>query len=104
MKRSGSPQTPRVIEGQGFRQTSSPTSPGPTGSPSGPSTSIAMPSAGTPSVHSFNGITGLGERKQAPTSVPPDRLMIGQRPSPPTSNSQRYGSGFHGSPVEARIR
>ena len=80
---------PRVIDGHGLRQTSSPTSPAGTGLPSGPSTSIAMPSDGAPSVHSLSGITGIGERKQAPTSVPPDRLMIGQRPSPPTSNSQR---------------
>ena len=48
-----------------------------------------MPSAGTPREHSLIGITGIGERKQAPTSVPPERLMIGQRPSPATSNSQR---------------
>ena len=70
-------------------QTSSPTSPVPTGSPFASSTAIAMPSEGTPSVHSLSGITGIGDRKQAPTSVPPDRLMIGHRPSPPTSNSQR---------------
>ena len=30
--------------------------------------------------------------------------MIGARPSPTTRGSQRYGSGFHGSPVDARIR
>ena len=80
---------PRVMDGHGLRQTSSPTSPGATGSPSGPSTSIAMPSEGMPSVHSLSGITGIGDRKQAATSVPPDRLMIGQRRSPTTSNSQR---------------
>ena len=30
--------------------------------------------------------------------------MIGQRPPPTRSNSQRYGSGFHGSPVVTMIR
>ena len=63
-----------------------------------------MPSAGAPRVHSLSGITGIGERKHAPTSVPPERLMIGARPSATTWCSQRYGSGFQGSPVEPSTR
>jgi hypothetical protein len=35
------------------------------------------------------GIAGVGERKQAPTSVPPEQLMIGTRLSPTCSKSQR---------------
>ena len=42
--------------------------------------------------------------KHAPTSVPPEMLMIGSRPPPTTSDSHRYGSGFHGSPVEPKTR
>src|SRR5919108_657570 len=101
--RSGSRQKPRVIPGNGLRQTSSPTSPR-TGLPSASTTSIAMPSAGPPSEHGLIGIAGVGERKQAPTSVPPEQLMIGQRPPPTSSNSHRYGSGFQGSPVVTIVR
>jgi hypothetical protein len=35
------------------------------------------------------GIAGVGERKHAPISVPPEQLMIGQRPPPTRSKSQR---------------
>src|SRR2546427_3593409 len=81
--RSGSRQKPRVIPGNGLRQTSSPTRPvPPSDRPSSSTTSIAIPSAGPPSEHSLIGCTGVGERKQAPTSVPPEQLMIGQRPPP----------------------
>src|SRR5215211_4574004 len=88
--RSGSRQNPRVIPGNGFRQTSSPTSPAPTTEfPSTSTTSIAIPSAGPPSEHALIGVAGVGERKQAPTSVPPEQLMIGQREPPTCSKSQR---------------
>src|SRR5581483_8160143 len=54
--RSGSRQKPRVMPGNGCRQTSSPTSPVPTSErPSGSRTSIAIPSAGAPSEHSLIG-------------------------------------------------
>ncbi len=66
--------------------------------------SIAIPSAGPPSEHALIGIDGTGERKHAPTSVPPEQLMIGTRPPPTVSKSQRYGSGFHGSPVVTKVR
>src|SRR5437764_8295070 len=95
---------PRVIDGHGFLHTSSPTSPGPTGDPSGPQTSTSMPRAGPRRVHDFSSVMGRGDRKHAPTSVPPDRLMMGQRPPPTLSKNHRYGSGFHGSPVEPRTR
>ena len=72
--------------------------------PSALTTSTAMPSDGAPTEHSLIGIAADGERKQVPTSVPPEMLMIGRRPSPTTVENQRYGSGFHGSPLEARIR
>src|SRR5438034_11595344 len=101
--RSGSRQNPRVMPGNGLRQTSSPTSPR-TGLPSASTTSIAIPSAGPPSEHALIGSARHADRKQAPTSVPPEQLMIGQRPPPTTSWSQRYGSGFQGSPVVTSTR
>src|SRR5207302_8298472 len=92
--RSGSRQKPRVIPGNGFRQTSSPTSPVPTSErPASSTTSIAIPSAGPPSEHALIGTDGTGDRKQAPTSVPPEQLMTGTSPPPTSSTSQRYGSG-----------
>ena len=100
----GRPRRPRVMPGQGCVHTSSPTSPAPAGVPSGPNTSTSMPSAGPPSVQGLSSLIGCGDRKHAPTSVPPERLMIGSRPPPTSSKNHRYGSGFHGSPVEARIR
>src|SRR5918996_4543019 len=104
MYRSGSPQRPRVMPGHGFVQTSSPTRPGGSGFPSGSYTSIAIPSAGPPSVHGRSDTSGVGDRKQAPASVPPEMLMIGHLLPPTTSKYQRHGSGFHGSPVDARMR
>src|ERR671933_391411 len=86
------------MPGNGFLHTSSPTSPR-TEFPSASTTSIAIPSAGPPREHVLIGIAGVGERKHAPTSVPPEQLMIGQRPPPTCVCSQRYGSGFQGSPV-----
>src|SRR5680860_926380 len=86
------------MPGHGLRHTSSPTSPL-TGAPVSSTTSTAMPSAAKPSESALIGIAGEGERKHAPTSVPPEQLMIGQRPPPIVSNSHSYGPGFHGSPV-----
>ena len=48
--------------------------------------------------------TTCGDRKHAPTSVPPEMLITGQRPPPTTSKYQRHGASFHGSPVDARTR
>ena len=74
------------MPGNGLRQTSSPTSPVPTSErPSSSTMSIAMPSAGPPSEQALIGSDGTGERKHAPTSVPPEKLMIGTR-EPPTSS------------------
>src|SRR3954453_17004516 len=89
---------PRVMPGHGRLHTSSPTSPR-TGFPSAPNTSMSCPSAGKPSATGFTGSLTQVARKHAPTSVPPDSLTIGTRPPPTCSNSQRYGSRFHGSPV-----
>src|SRR5438094_1092693 len=103
--RSGSRQKPRVMPGNGLRQTSSPTSPVPTSElPSPSTTSIAIPSAGPPSEHALIGTDGTHERKHAAISVPPERLISGTRPPPTVSKSQRYGSGFHGSPVVTKVR
>ncbi len=88
------------MPGNGRRQTSSPTSPR-TGRPSASTTSMSSPSAGKPSETGLIGSVIATERKQAPTSVPPDRFTIGTRPRPTRSCSHRYGSGFHGSPVVA---
>src|SRR5262249_59999301 len=91
--------------GKGFRQTSSPASPVRTSElPASSTTSIAMPSAGPPSEHDLIGTDGTGERKHAPTSVPPEMLITGTRPLPTVSNSHSYGSGFHGSPVVTNVR
>src|SRR5581483_7638446 len=103
--RSGSSQNPRVMPGNGLRQTSSPTSPVPTSErPSGSRTSIAIPSAGPPTEHALIGSAIDEPRKTAPTSVPPVMLTIGTRDPPTSSNSQRYGSGFQGSPVVTTTR
>ena len=66
--------------------------------------SIAIPSAGPADRARLDRPDGVGERKHAPTSVPPVQLMIGTREPPTSSNSQRYGSGFHGSPVVTNVR
>src|SRR4051812_21012409 len=93
------------MPGKGLRQTSSPTSPVSTSElPSASTTSMSMPSAGPPSEHALIGIAGVGERKQAPISVPPEQLMIGHRPPPTRSKSQAYGDGFQGSPVVTIVR
>src|SRR4051812_549574 len=90
MNLPGSRQKPRVIPGNGARQTSSPTSPLPTSDvPSSATTSIAIPSAGPPTEHALIGPIGVGERKHAPTSVPPVQLITGTREPPTFSNSQR---------------
>ena len=94
---------PRVMPGHGFVHTSSPTSPR-TGWPSSSNTSTAMPSAGPPSEHGDSGCTTCGDRKHAPTSVPPEMLMTGHRPPPTTSKYHRHGASFHGSPVDASTR
>ena len=62
------------------------------------------PSAGPPSDIGLIGSTGCGDRKHAPTSVPPEMLITGQRFWPTTSKYQRHGSSFQGSPVEPRMR
>ena len=78
------------MPGKGLRQTSSPTSPVPTSElPPASTTSIAIPSAGPPSEHALIGTDGTGERKHAPTSVPPEMLISGTRPRPTFSKSQR---------------
>src|SRR4051812_43075226 len=91
------------MPGQGAVQTSSPTSPR-AGLPSSSYTSTAMPSAGPPNDMGLMGSTGWGDRKQAPTSVPPEMLMTGHRPPPTTSKYQRHGPSFQGSPVEPNTR
>src|SRR4051812_28352819 len=93
------------MPGNGRRQTSSPTSPVPTSErPSSATTSIAIPSTGPPSEHALIGSDGTGDRKHAATSVPPEKLMIGTRERPTFSYSQRYGSGFQGSPLVMNVR
>src|SRR4051794_8271367 len=91
------------MPGHGLVQTSSPTSPR-TGRPASSNTSTAIPSDGPPNDIGFNGSTGCGDRKHAPTSVPPEMLITGQRPPPTTAKYQRHGSSFQGSPVDPRMR
>src|SRR5437763_15184372 len=103
MSPSGPPLIPRGLAGHAGLHASSPTSPR-SGRPPAAKPSTSMPSDGPPSEHTLIGSTGKGDKKQAPTSVPPERLMIGTLPPPATRWSQRYGSGFQGSPVDPRIR
>src|SRR4051812_9217965 len=63
-----------------------------------------MPSDGTPTDVGLIGRSGWGDRKQAPTSVPPEMLMTGHLAPPTTSKYQRHGASFHGSPVDPRTR
>src|SRR5579863_8146904 len=89
---------PRVIPGHGWRQTSSPTSPR-IEVPPASTTSMSSPTAGKPTDTGLIGSVTIVVRKHAPTSVPPEQLTIGTLEPPTLLNSQRYGSGFHGSPV-----
>src|ERR1700731_2778778 len=98
MYRAGSPHTPRVIAGHGWRQTSSPSSLR-IDLPLASNTSTSIPSEGPPSEQGLIGSTTNGARNAPPTSVPPEKLMIGTRRLPTVSLSHLYGSSFHGSPV-----
>src|SRR5579864_8320246 len=91
------------MPGQGFLHTSSPTPPF-RDSPSWSKTSTSIPSAGPTREHGFKGVIGKPDNKHAPTSVPPEKLMIGQRLPPTNLKNHSHGSGFQGSPVEPRIR
>ena len=64
---------------------------------------MSWPSAGKPSATGLIGSVMHVVRKHAPTSVPPEMFTIGARAPPTCSNSQRYGSGFHGSPVVQNV-
>ena len=65
---------------------------------------MSCPSAGKPSATGLIGSVITVVRKHAPTSVPPLMFTIGVRDRPTCSKSQRYGSGFHGSPVVQSAR
>src|SRR6476659_9912526 len=89
------------MPGHGFVHTNSPTC-SRTGRPRSSYTSTAIPNDGDPNVIGVRSWTGCGDKKHAPTSVPPEMLMTGQRPPPTTSKYHHHGSSFHGSPVEPR--
>src|SRR5439155_14276969 len=91
------------MPGHGRVHTSSPTWPR-TGRPRSSYTSTAIPSDGPPNDMGLMGWTGWGDKKQAPTSVPPEMLITGQRPAPTTSKYHRHGPSFQGSPVEPSTR
>src|SRR5688500_9252176 len=91
------------MAGHGCLHTSSPTEPR-TERPSESKTSTSMPSDGPPSEHTLIGSTGYGARNAPPTSVPPEKLMIGRRRPPTVSASHRYASSSHGSPEEPKVR
>ena len=65
---------------------------------------MSMPSAGPPSDEALSPSIGIGIKKQPPTSVPPERLTIGNRPSPTSRSSHSYASGGMGSPPVASTR
>src|ERR1700738_1579661 len=99
MYRSSSFQTPRVIDGQGWRHTSSPTWPR-TDRPVSSTTSPSTPSDGPPSEQLRMDSTGYGARNDPPTSVPPEKLITGTRPPNTSRASHSEDSGSQGSPVD----
>ena len=61
---------------------------------------MSWPRTAKPTETGFVGSIQVGDRKHAPTSVPPLMLTIGIRPLPQTcSSSQSYGPRFQVSPV-----
>src|ERR1700690_936318 len=103
MYRLGSFQMPRVMEGGGRGQTRQPFGPR-TGVPLSSTTSVAIPGAGPPKVHGFRPWMGSGNRKLPTISVPPEMLMMGQRPRPTRSKNHSQDASSHGSPVDPNRR
>ncbi len=69
-----------------------------------PHTSTSMPSAGPPTLHSVIGTTGM-RRDEACAHLGAARQVDDRAATLRDARRyHRYGSGFHGSPVEARMR
>src|SRR6185312_7000317 len=93
-------KSPRVMDGQGFLMTRYPS---PALLPPSPKTPASKPGMGHPTVQGLRGITGRALMIAPPISVPPDRLITGQRFLPTFSKYHVHASLFIGSPVAARI-
>ena len=95
-----SPQRPRVIPGNGSLADELADLAAHSERPSGRTTSMSCRAPGTPSADCLDRL-GRTRREEARADLRAARLLltIGTRPPPTLSKSQRYGSGFHGSPV-----
>src|SRR5215216_2973168 len=71
--------------------------------PASSKTSASKPGTGHPTVQGLSGMTGSTLSIAPPISVPPDKLIKGQRLFPTFSKYQVQASEFIGSPVAAKI-
>src|SRR5919202_5201384 len=94
-------KSPRVMEGHGFLITKYPSF---VFLPTSSKTSASKPGTGHPTVQGISCITGNALNIAPPTSVPPDKLITGQRLFPTFSKYQFHALVFIGSPVAAKIR
>src|SRR3954451_14145847 len=90
---------PRVMEGHGFLITRYPWL---TLLPISSKMSASKPGTGHPTVHGLSGITGSTLSIAPPISVPPDKLIKGQRAFPTFSKYHVQVLEFTGSPVAAK--
>src|SRR5687767_6051462 len=94
-------KSPRVIDGHGFLITRYPSL---ALLPESSNTSATKPGIWHPTVQGFSGITGSALSIAPPISVPPDKLMTGQRFLPTLSKYHSHVSVLIGSPVAAKMR
>src|SRR6267378_2848705 len=96
-KRSGSPQIPRSIPGQGFRSTRYPDF---AGFPFSSNTSASTPGNGSVADPGLRTVmAGSGEMRMWPVSVCHHVSTTGHRPPPMTFQYQTHASGLIGSPT-----
>src|SRR2546428_5671814 len=97
-KRSGSPQIPRSIPGQGFRSTRYPDF---AGFPFSSNTSASTPGNGSVADPGLRTVmAGSGEMRMWPVSVCHHVSTTGHRPPPMTFQYQTHASGVIGSPTQ----
>ena len=101
-KRSGSPQIPRSIPGQGFRSTRYPDF---AGFPFSSNTSASTPGNGNVAEPGLRVVRpGSGVMRMWPVSVCHHVSTTGQRPPPMTFQYQTHASGLIGSPTDPSSR
>src|SRR5690242_509161 len=95
---------PRVMEGHGLLMTRYPSPPfSVILLPESSKISATKPGMGHPTVQGLSAMTGSTLTIAPPISVPPDKLIIGQRFLPTLSKYHVHASLFIGSPVVAKI-